>query len=194
MSSEALCRRVAPPTLRAAEWFLGRVTELVFLQVSDLEETLPAAETPVAPLSGLRLRCRGRSVLLWCFHGNSLVCNRLCVLCEAQPPLPLYVLGRGWAGGGRLHPVAKAVNAAGFGCQAGAAADRWRYRVTRRCCGVTTGDVGTIFPLPPVLFLHLSNTSSSCRCVCYSGLQRLDVFLSVFCPTKGSSGTWLVPW
>lgn len=162
MSSEALCRRVAPPTHGAAEWFLRRVAELVFLQVSDLEETLSAAETPVAPLSGLRLRCRGRSVLLWCFHGNSLVCNRLCVLCGAPPPLPVYVFGRGGAGGGRLHPVGKAMNTAGFGCQAGAAADSWGYRVTCWCCGVTRGDAGTIFPLPPVLLLHLSNTSSSC--------------------------------
>lgn len=162
MSSEALCRCVAPPTLGAAERFLGHVAELVFLQVSDLEETLSTAETPVAPLSGLRLCCRGHSILLWCFHGNSLVCNRLCVLCGALPTLPLYVFGQGRAGGGHLHPLGKAVNAARFGCQAGAEAGRWRYRVTCSGCGVTTGDVGTIFPLPPVLLLQLSYTSSSC--------------------------------
>lgn len=160
MSSEALCRRVAPPTLGAVKWFLGGVAELVFLQVSDLEETLSTAETPVAPLSGLRLCCRGCSVLLGCFHGNSLVCNGLCVLRGAPPPLPLYVFGQGGAGGGHLHPVGKAVNAAGFGCQAGAAADRWRYCVTCRFCGVTTR--GTVFPLPPVLLLRLSYTSFSC--------------------------------
>lgn len=196
MSSEALCRCVAPPTLGTAERFLSGVAELVFLQVSDLKETLSAAETPVAPLSGLRLCCRGRSILLGCFHGNSLVCNGLCVLRGAPLPLPLplYVFGQGGVCGGCLQPVGKAVNAAGFGCQAGAAADRWRYRVTCRCCGVTTWDVGTVFPLPPVLLLRLSYISFSCWCVYCSGLQRLDVFLHIFCPTKGSSGTWLVPW
>lgn len=51
MGSEALCRGVVLPTLLAAEGFLLCVDELVFLQVTDLVELLPAAGAPVPPLS-----------------------------------------------------------------------------------------------------------------------------------------------
>lgn len=52
MCSEALCRRVALPTLAAAERFLLRVAELVLLQVAHLEELLPTDGAPVPPLPG----------------------------------------------------------------------------------------------------------------------------------------------
>lgn len=55
MCSEAFCRRVTLPALAAAEGFLLCVTELVFLQVADLEELFPAAGAPVPPLSDLGL-------------------------------------------------------------------------------------------------------------------------------------------
>ena len=60
MGSEALCRGVVLPTLLAAEGFLLCVDELVFLQVTDLVELLPAAGAPVPPLSDPCRPRRGR--------------------------------------------------------------------------------------------------------------------------------------
>lgn len=111
MSSEALCRRVALPTLAAAEWLLLRVAELVLLQVAHLEEPLPTAGAPVPPLPGPAHRARR--------HGD----------------------GSGWRGrgglGGELAPVCRfggvlggsasdlvePVDPSGFSSQAGAAAE-----------------------------------------------------------------------
>lgn len=140
MCSEAFCRRVILPALAAAERFLLCVTELVFLQVADLEELFPAAGAPVPPLSDLRL-------LLSSAH--SLGCQGTCRACR----------GRGGLRGDRAPlcgfrrvlgpPAFDLVDTSWFSSQAGTAAESRRCRADlsdlSRCVtctvGLTTCDV-----------------------------------------------------
>jgi len=117
MGSEAFCRRVVLPALGAAEGFLLRVAELVFLQVTHLEELLPTAGASVPPLSDLRLPRKSRRPRD--LHGGLRLQRRRRLLCEARAGVLLQV--------GRSLPAARrTVNASRFRRQAGAAADRGR--------------------------------------------------------------------
>lgn len=116
MCSEAFCRRVILPALAAAEGFLLCVAELVFLQVADLEELLPAAGAPVPPLSDLRLPLSSAGC-----GGNCRACRGCGGLRGDQAPLCWFH----WVW---VRSAFDPVDASRFSSQAGAAAKSRRCR------------------------------------------------------------------
>lgn len=155
MSSEALGRRVAPPTLGTAEGLLSRVAELVLLQVAHLEETLPAAGAPVAPLSGLWRHCRGLGAMVLRCHGNGLIWIHFGGPGGTpSPSSSLRPRGRGGASRGRVQPRGLVMKAARFGCQAGAAAGG-RSCGRCVCCGRSVSQCQRRLLLILLLLLHL---------------------------------------
>lgn len=177
MSSEALGRRVAPPTLGTAEGLFVCVAELVLLQVAHLKETLPTAGAPVAPLSGLWRHCGGlgsprcqRNGLIWIhlggLHGNP------------SPYSSLRLRGRGGASRRHVHLRGRVMRAARFGCQTGAAAGG-RSCGRRVCCGRSVSQRQRLL-LPhlllfPLIFCASSSSSWSARLECCHLLLPLSL-------------------
>lgn len=124
MSSEAFCRRVAPPTLCTAVGLFDSVAELVLLQVAHLKETLPTAGAFVAPLFGLQSYCEGPGPTLQHPLTNCLIWNQLGGPIRTVTP-SASLQSRGLARAKRgVQPCGWVMKASWFGCQAGAAAGR----------------------------------------------------------------------
>lgn len=132
MGSEAFYRSVVFPTLFTSERFLLCVTELVFLQVTELVELFATAGTSVAPLSNPWPPCKTHpwstccccslSIRVCYLNGHHFFWDRLVAL-GGDLPLSRGLFSGVGADGVLLHPGQR-VNPSWFSSQTRAAADR----------------------------------------------------------------------
>lgn len=129
---KGLCRGTVLATVQKGEGLCLCVTKLMFPQVGNLKELLPALGTPVAPLShfwapsasfNCPIFCSHRhSIRMWCCHGNLRFCRGLCNLRETLPHVRLSVWV--WVDREFFYPAGLTVNLSWFSSQTRATADR----------------------------------------------------------------------